>query len=76
MPTIVRAFGLRLVIYPNDHEPIHVHVVAPDWEAVVNLSGSELCELIGGNERDARRALALVNEHMAVLLAAWRTIHG
>ncbi len=55
---------------------MHVHVFEPDWEAVINLSGPELREMIGGNERDARRALALVNENMAALITAWRTIHG
>ncbi|WHZ20694.1 MAG: hypothetical protein OJF55_002843 [Rhodanobacteraceae bacterium] len=27
MPTILRLGGLRVVIYPNDHRPAHVHVI-------------------------------------------------
>ena len=26
MPTVVRKYGLRVVIYPGDHNPPHVHV--------------------------------------------------
>jgi hypothetical protein len=27
MPTIIKQDGLRVVIYPNDHIPSHVHVI-------------------------------------------------
>jgi hypothetical protein len=37
MPTILRIDGLRVVIYPNDHSPEHVHVIGPDREAVFEL---------------------------------------
>ncbi|MCF3947436.1 DUF4160 domain-containing protein [Acidiphilium iwatense] len=26
MPTVLRIGGLRVVVYPNDHRPPHVHV--------------------------------------------------
>ena len=37
MPTVVRFFGLRVVIYPNDHRPAHVHVIGHGCESVWNL---------------------------------------
>lgn len=76
MPTILRASGLRFVIYPNDHPPAHVHVIGPGWEVVVNLIGMELREVHSGTFADARQALQLVAEHRDILLAAWRGIHG
>jgi len=33
MPTIYRIFGLRVVIYPNDHRPAHIHVIGGGGEA-------------------------------------------
>ena len=36
MPTVLRIGGLRVVIYPNDHRPAHVHVIG-DGEAVFIL---------------------------------------
>ncbi|WP_200876780.1 DUF4160 domain-containing protein [Cupriavidus sp. SK-3] len=37
MPTVLSIFGLRVVIYPNDHRPAHVHVMGKGCEAVFNL---------------------------------------
>src|SRR3546814_6921259 len=37
MPTVLRIDGLRVVIYPYDHRPAHVHVKGADGEAVFIL---------------------------------------
>ena len=37
MPTISRFDGLRVVIYPADHRPEHVHVIGAEGEAVFIL---------------------------------------
>jgi hypothetical protein len=76
MPTGLRVDGLRIVIYPNDHPPAHVHVIGPDWEVVINLAGLQVREIINGSDRDARRALQIVTENRAALLNAWRVTHG
>jgi len=44
MPTVLRAGGLRVVIYPNDHPPAHVHVIGPGWVVVINLFGPKVRE--------------------------------
>jgi hypothetical protein len=64
MPTLLRSGGLRLVIYPNDHPPAHVHVLGPGWAVVINLIGPEV-----------RRALQLIVAHHDVLIEAWKRIH-
>jgi hypothetical protein len=51
----MRINGLRVVIYPNDHPPAHVHVLGPGWVVVINLIELELREAIGCNEPEARR---------------------
>jgi hypothetical protein len=76
MPTILRIDGLRVVIYPNDHPPAHVHVLGPGLAVVINLVGMELCEAIGCTEREARRILQVIAEHQETLLTEWRRIHG
>ena len=38
MVTVDRIGGLRVVIYPNDHRPAHVHVIGNDCEAVFKLN--------------------------------------
>lgn len=37
MPTVLRIDGLRVVIYPNDHRPAHVHVIGRRCEALFFL---------------------------------------
>jgi hypothetical protein len=38
MPTVMWLGGLRVVVYPNDHRPAHVHVIGAGSEAVFNLN--------------------------------------
>jgi len=41
MPTVDKIGSLRVVIYPNDHRPAHVHVIGKDCEAVFKLNCPE-----------------------------------
>ena len=79
MVTIHRAHGLRFVIFLNDHEPAHVHVIG-DGELKVNLSSAaglpELIWAIGMKTTDRRRAMDIVKDNQADLLARWHEIHG
>ena len=76
MPTVLRIDGFRVVIYPNDHPPAHVHIIGPGWVVVVNLLGPEVREAIGCSEPEAGRVLRLVTDHQAALTEAWRRYHG
>lgn len=75
--TVLRAHGLRVVIFINDHRPAHVHVFG-DGEAKINLSGpSGAPELVWADNMrrgDVRRAMRLVTEQQVALLARWREI--
>jgi len=76
VPTVLRIDGLRVVIYPNDHPPAHVHVIGRGWVVMVDLIGPEIREVIGCNEREARRVLRLVADRQMMLMEAWRRYHG
>lgn len=62
MVTVLRAHGLRVVIFANDHPPAHVHVIG-DGEAKINLLGTngapELIWAEGMHHGDLRRAVRL-----------------
>ena len=79
MVTLLRADGLRVVIYLNAPLPAHVHVFG-DGEVKINLIGrNEAPELIwadGANRSEVRRAMRLVSEHQAALLQRWENIYG
>ena len=76
MPTVLRASGLRVIIWPNDHTPPHVHVFSADGSAKIELIAVRLTRITGMNRKDAAKALELVFEHETELLAAWEKIHG
>ncbi len=80
MPTVLRLDGLRVVVYPNDHRPPHVHVIGPSGEAVFVLNCPEgpasLRESFGFAARVLRSVAAALNEALPTLCRAWETIHG
>lgn len=76
---MLRARGLRVVIFANDHLPAHVHVFG-DGEAKINLRGTDgLPDLVWADTMsrgEVRRAMRIVIEQQAFLLARWEEIHG
>lgn len=81
MPTVHREDGFRIVIYPNDHLPRHAHVFRGDGEAIIQLgSNTELPSLDrvyeGMSDRDANKALRIVQANQVKLLELWESIHG
>ncbi len=79
MPTVLTLFGLRVVIYPNDHRPAHVHVQGKGCEAVFNLNGPEgppqLRENYGFSQKELGKIVDSLAANLAALCAAWRQMH-
>jgi len=80
MATVLRISGLRVVIYPNDHRPAHVHVIGSDHEAVFNLycpnGPPELRENYGFSQREIGMIVGELAANLAALCENWRSIHG
>ena len=80
MPTVLRFDGLRVVIYPNDHRPAHVHAIGPGCEAVFDLNCPagpvELRENYGFSRREIRRLPGVLMDHLDELCRAWEQIQG
>ena len=79
MVVVLRAFGFRIAMYRNDHEPAHVHVYG-DGEAKINLFGpdgkAQLITNSGIKANDLRRAFQAVNARRTFLIEQWRLLHG
>jgi len=78
MPEIFRAFGLVFVIFPDDHDPAHVHVFHGAEKCKIYLAGprvadSPRCTLSPTN---LRKALRLTKENRARLIEEWEKYHG
>jgi Domain of unknown function (DUF4160) len=80
VPTVLRLRGLRVVIYPNDHRPAHVHVIEAGCEAVFNLhcpaGRVEVRENYGFKKRKLTQIQNMMSKHLADLCGAWERIHG
>lgn len=80
MPTVLRFEGLRVVIYPNDHRPAHVHVIGRGHEAVFNLNCPagpvEVRENYGFSRPQITHIANVLANHLATLCDAWESIHG
>lgn len=80
MPTVLTIHGLRVVIYPNDHRPAHVHVIGPEGEAVFNLRCPQGPPALRESLGFTVARLNSIADRLAVALDAlcnkWRQIHG
>ena len=80
VPTVMRFDGLRVVVYPNDHRPAHVHVIGRGDEAVFNLNCPagpvELRENYGFPGRELRHIPDVLTANLEDLCRAWEHIHG
>lgn len=80
MPTILMVLGLRVVVYPNDHRPAHVHVMGRGCEAVFRLccpdGPPELRENYGFARKDLGRVAAELRVNLSGLCHDWSRIHG
>ena len=80
MPAVLVIFGLRVVIYPNDHRPAHVHVIGNGCEAVFELNcpkgPPDLRENYGFSQKELKKILKELIANLATLCVDWRRIHG
>ncbi len=76
MPTVLYINGFRFIIWPDDHEPPHIHVFKGDGEAKVSIDKPRLVLVIGLSKQEARFILNTVIEHQKTLLKEWEKIHG
>ncbi len=80
MPTVLRLGGLRVVVYLNDHQPAHVHVIGRGHEAVFELNGRDGIVTLRENYGFTRREIGAIERalirDLAELLGEWERIHG
>ena len=80
MPTVLRFGGFRVVIYPADHIPAHVHVFGGGNEEVFSLncpSGPVALRENYGFSRPAITGIrAALDDAVPMLCQAWSRIHG
>jgi hypothetical protein len=78
---VVRSHGFAIAIFTHDHtDRAHVHVRRAGGVVVIELAtdtrAQAVCRLEGMRDVDVHRASRVVWEHSAMLMTAWRKIHG
>ena len=76
MPTLLQTGNLRILVYPGDHPPMHVHVVTKDrsLEVKIDISGPEPIEMQPAKDermkttaKHTKRALQLCSDNLEML---------
>ncbi len=76
MATIAIYKNVRIVIYSRDHQPPHVHAIAPDAEAMFTIDDLKLVRLRGFDAKAVSQIRNFLAQRKAELREAWREIHG
>ena len=71
MPTLKNFGGFRIMMFIDDHNPPHVHVVTPDREAKIALGDGRV---LAGDvpPKVLRRARAWIAGRRPMLMSTWR----
>jgi hypothetical protein len=75
MPTIAIVDGIRVVIFPNDHEPPHFHAFLTEHRIRIDIMRAQVIGWRGPRAMEAK-ILSWTVEHQKQLLAAWEAIRS
>ena len=74
MPTIRDFGGYKITLYSEDHNPPHVHVIGPDFQAKVRIADAAI--FAGAiPPRHRREALAWIAANRDSLMAKWNDLN-
>lgn len=71
MPTLARFGSFRVVLWPNDHIPPHVHIFGPGYAARIGLDDLAVMEESGKPSATVARAMDWIARNQREIEAAW-----
>ncbi len=74
MPTLLKIGPYRIVIYTRDHDPAHVHVIAVDRSAKIDINTLEVLSNSSISSSDLKQILKVIQRNRKNLLEAWNEI--
>lgn len=74
MPTIKAFGGCKIALYAEDHNPPHVHVIGPDFQAKVRIADAEVFAGVIP-PRHRREALSWISAYREKLMAKWNELN-
>ena len=76
MPVVIRFGRFKFIIYPKDHAPAHVHVVAGKAEAKFDLRSGRCVAAWGFAEHTLNDLQKIVERNCDLLTEAWKDYEG
>jgi len=76
MPVVIRLGRFKFVIYPKDHAPAHVHVIAPKAEAKFDIRSGKCIAAYGFTTRTLNTLQKVVERNRDLLEEAWKDYEG
>jgi uncharacterized protein DUF4160 len=75
MPTIAIVAGVRIIIYPKNHLPPHLHVKFAEYEAMISIVTGDVLE--GSLPRAKQRAVRdWLSTHREQVAYVWQEIRA
>lgn len=75
MPTVLFIFGIRFFFYPNDHEPIHVHIEYQGKSAKIQVAPEILViENNGLKPQIIKKALEAIEFYKNDIITEWHNV--
>ena len=71
MPTIFVFSKFKVIIYPQDHNPPHVHILGAGCEAKINIENLDCYYCKGFSDKDIRRITKFISERIDDIWEAW-----
>lgn len=73
MPEVIRVLGFILKFYANDHEPIHIHIIKGESEAVFEVSEEKviLRNHYDMKSKDLKMAEKLATKYSDLIIKTW-----
>jgi len=75
MTTKYRFANFRITLREKDHNPPHVHLMGPDFEAAINLITLEIMDG-AAPAKVLRHALKWLEDNKEELIQQWQRLHG
>lgn len=75
MPTVLLIFGIRFFFYPNDHEPIHIHIEYQGQSAKIQVVPEiVVIENNGLKAKTMKKAIEAVTFYRDDIIEAWHEV--
>jgi hypothetical protein len=76
MPVVIRFGRFKFIVYPKDHAPAHVHVIAGKAEAKFDIKSGKCLAAWGFAEHTLNTLQKVVERNRDLLIEAWREYEG